>query len=108
AFLRRRDGGWHFLFQLREWHWSCFRCGVRAHCRHRRCPRCPRCTRGIALAATAAQALAEYAAALSYEDIPADVLESARACIVDTVGVATYGARFEWSIGIARYAERYG
>lgn len=60
------------------------------------------------MAATAAQALAEYAAALTYEDIPSDVLERTRACIVDTVGVATYGARFEWSIGIAHYAERYG
>jgi len=57
---------------------------------------------------TAAQTLAEYAGALRYEDIPADVLDRARSCIIDTVAVATYGARFEWSAGIARYAERYG
>ncbi len=60
------------------------------------------------MAATAAQTLAAYAAGLSYEDIPADVLDCARTCIIDTVGVATYGARFEWSKGIARYAQRYG
>jgi 2-methylcitrate dehydratase PrpD len=59
-------------------------------------------------AATAAETLAGFAAALRYEDIPADVLDRARACIIDTVAVATYGARFEWSAGIARYAERYG
>src|ERR1700716_3119957 len=59
-------------------------------------------------AATAAETLAGFAAALRYEDIPADVLDGARACIIDTVAVATYGARFEWSAGIARYAERYG
>lgn len=57
---------------------------------------------------SASETLAEFAVTLRYQDIPADVLDHARACIVDTVAVATFGARFEWSTGIASYAKRYG
>ncbi|MBI3373011.1 MAG: hypothetical protein HY017_14895 [Betaproteobacteria bacterium] len=53
---------------------------------------------------TAGGTLAEFAAALRYEDIAFDVLDCARACIIDTVAVAAYGARFAWSTGIAHDA----
>ncbi len=59
-------------------------------------------------APTASQILAAFAAKLRFKDIPADVLEHARRCIIDTVGVATYGARFPWSRNLVRYASRYG
>lgn len=52
--------------------------------------------------------LADYAAGLRYDDIPADVAERARDCIMDTVAVATFGATFPWSRAIASYAKRTG
>lgn len=52
--------------------------------------------------------LAEYAAGLRYDDIPADVAARARDCIMDTVAVATFGSTFPWSKAIASYARRTG
>ncbi len=57
---------------------------------------------------SAARTLAAFARGLRLEAIPADVLERARVCILDTAAVATYGARFPWSRTIADYARRYG
>lgn len=56
----------------------------------------------------AAPTLARFAAGLRYEDLPAEVVRQARACIIDTVGVALYGSRLPWSRIIAAYALRYG
>jgi len=52
--------------------------------------------------------LAEYAAGLRFEDIPPDVVERAKQCIVDTVAVVTQGGSLPWSQIVARYAQRVG
>jgi 2-methylcitrate dehydratase PrpD len=48
--------------------------------------------------------LARYAAALRYEDIPADVIERAKQCIADTVAVVIFGYELPWSGMLVRYA----
>ena len=50
--------------------------------------------------------LAEYAAALTYEDLPASVVQQAKDCITDTVAAAICGAAMPWSQIVAGYAER--
>ncbi len=57
---------------------------------------------------TAAQTLAEFATQLRYEQIPADVLDRAKACVIDTVGACTYGSTLPWSKIVIAYAEQYG
>ena len=52
--------------------------------------------------------LAEYAAALRYEDLPAEVVRQAKECIADTVAAAICGASLPWSRIVIRYAERTG
>lgn len=52
--------------------------------------------------------LAEYAAALRYEDIPADVLDAAKNTIADGIACCVFGYRFPWSHAIMRYAQQYG
>src|SRR5581483_12288004 len=52
--------------------------------------------------------LAEYATRLRYEEIPADVLQRAKDCVADTVGVILFGAQFPWSQMIIRQARRMG
>src|SRR5258705_8814857 len=57
---------------------------------------------------TAAQTLAEFATQLKYESIPAEVIERAKACVIDTVGACTYGSTLPWSKIVIGYAEQYG
>lgn len=57
---------------------------------------------------TAAQELAAFAAGLRLQDVPADVLQRAKACIADTVGCAVFGARLPWSRQLAAVARQYG
>src|SRR2546423_13762947 len=52
--------------------------------------------------------LAAYAAALRYDDIPADVRERAKQCITDTVAVITFGYDLPWSRMIAGFAQKNG
>src|SRR5215470_3285987 len=52
--------------------------------------------------------LAEYAAALRYEDLPAAVVRQAKECIVDTVGAIICGSTLPWSRIVIDYAERTG
>jgi 2-methylcitrate dehydratase PrpD len=52
--------------------------------------------------------LAEYAAALRYEDLPAEVVRRAKECITDTVAAAICGGTLPWSRIVIRYAERTG
>ncbi len=52
--------------------------------------------------------LAEYAAALRYDDIPADVVERAKHCITDTVASIVFGHDLPWSRIIVGFAERTG
>ena len=57
---------------------------------------------------TAAQTLAGFAAGLKLTDIPGTVRERAKDCIIDTVGVASFGARFPWSAMLVEHASLYG
>ena len=57
---------------------------------------------------TATQTLSRFAATLRFENIPAEVVERAKDCMIDTVAVATFGSRFAWSKMAADYARRYG
>jgi 2-methylcitrate dehydratase PrpD len=52
--------------------------------------------------------LAEYAAGLRYEDLPAAVIQRAKDCITDTVAVIVQGAALPWSQIVVRYAQRVG
>ena len=52
--------------------------------------------------------LAEYAAALRYEDIPADVVDTVKNTIADGVASCAYGYRFPWSQAVVRYARQSG
>lgn len=54
----------------------------------------------------AARALAEFAVGLKYETIPAEVIDRAKACIIDTVGAMTFGADLPWSRIIVEYVQR--
>jgi hypothetical protein len=52
--------------------------------------------------------LAEYAAALRYQDLPAEVVLRAKECITDTVAAIICGSALPWSRIVIRYAERTG
>jgi 2-methylcitrate dehydratase PrpD len=52
--------------------------------------------------------LAQYAATLRYEDIPADVIERAKHAIADTIAVIIAGYDLPWSRMISAYAQKNG
>ena len=52
--------------------------------------------------------LAEYAAALRYQDLPTEVVQRARECIIDTVAAIICGSALPWSRIVADYARRTG
>src|SRR5499427_2212549 len=52
--------------------------------------------------------LAEYAAALRYQELPAEVVRRAKDCIADTVAAIICGSALPWSRIVIRYAERTG
>ena len=52
--------------------------------------------------------LAEYAARLRYEDLPAAVVACARDCIIDTIAACICGSSLPWSRIVIEYAERTG
>lgn len=52
--------------------------------------------------------LAQFAAALRFEDIPPTVVERTKHCIIDAVAAITYGHQLPWSRMIVAYAERTG
>jgi 2-methylcitrate dehydratase PrpD len=52
--------------------------------------------------------LAEYAAALRYRDLSAEVVRRAKECIADTVAAIICGGALPWSRIVIRYAERTG
>ena len=54
------------------------------------------------------KALAEFAAGLRYEDIPAPAVAIAKACIVDTVGVVLFGSTMPWSRIVDDYVQHVG
>ena len=54
----------------------------------------------------AARTLSEFAVGLSYESIPAAVVERAKAIIIDTVAASAYGAHLPWSQIVVDYVRR--
>src|SRR5947209_20016632 len=52
--------------------------------------------------------LAEYAAALRYDDLPELVVQQAKDCIIDTVAAGICGSALPWSRIVVDYAERTG
>ena len=57
---------------------------------------------------TAAQTLAEFAVGLEFDRIPSAVAERAKDCVIDIVGVCTYGSALSSSKTLIEYAARYG
>lgn len=57
---------------------------------------------------TASQTLAQFAGNLAFEQIPHDVVERAKACMIDTIAAAYYGSTLPWSRIILDYARRNG
>lgn len=58
--------------------------------------------------ATAAEILAAFAADLKPDDIPQDVRERAKDCLIDTVAACIFGAQLPWSRIVMEYAGRHG
>ena len=54
------------------------------------------------------RALAEFAVRLTYDDVPAAIVEAARNAIVDSVGVMIFGSTLPWSRIVIDYAMAYG
>ena len=52
--------------------------------------------------------LCDFAYSLRLQDIPAEVIQSAKYCMIDTLGVSAFGSQFAWSQTILRYAKTYG
>lgn len=59
-------------------------------------------------ATTAARRLAAFATGLRYEDIPAEHVDRARQCVIDTVGACLFGSRLQWGRIVTAYARHYG
>jgi len=54
----------------------------------------------------ASQALAEFAVGLSYDRIPAEVIERAKDCVIDTVAACVFGSQLPWTRTVIEYAKR--
>jgi 2-methylcitrate dehydratase PrpD len=52
--------------------------------------------------------LARYAANLRYEDIPPEVVQRAKDCIIDTAAAIIYGNTIPWSASVVGYARQSG
>jgi 2-methylcitrate dehydratase PrpD len=52
--------------------------------------------------------LARYAANLRFEDLPAEVVQRAKDCIIDTAAAIIYGNTIPWSGAVVGYAQRMG
>jgi 2-methylcitrate dehydratase PrpD len=57
---------------------------------------------------TAAQTLADFAVKLQFEQIPQAVVERAKDCVIDIVGVCAFGSTVASSKPVLDFAERYG
>jgi 2-methylcitrate dehydratase PrpD len=55
---------------------------------------------------TASQALARYATGLTYEQIPPEVVERAKDCLIDTVAACVLGSHMPWTQTVIEYAKR--
>jgi 2-methylcitrate dehydratase PrpD len=56
----------------------------------------------------ATQTLARYALKLRYRDIPSEVIERAKACILDTLAVSLYGSTKPWSKIVSEFVRSAG
>ena len=56
----------------------------------------------------ATQSLARYAGKLRYRDIPSEVIERAKACILDTLAVSLYGSTKPWSKTVSEFVRSAG
>ncbi len=54
------------------------------------------------------ETLAAFAAGLAYDDIPSEVVERAKDCIIDTIGAAIHGSGLPWSRIIIEYVRNNG
>ena len=54
------------------------------------------------------KALAAFAAALRYDDIPAPVIAMTKACVIDAVAVALFGSSLPWSNSVENFARHVG
>jgi 2-methylcitrate dehydratase PrpD len=61
-------------------------------------------TGGLNKMADETRRLAQYAAGLSFEDIPAAVLRRAKDCLIDSVAIAYRGSRADWINVVKAYA----
>jgi 2-methylcitrate dehydratase PrpD len=52
--------------------------------------------------------LAEFAATLRYEDIPAPVIAITKACVIDAIAVALFGSGLQWSKSVEDFARHVG
>lgn len=50
------------------------------------------------------QTLAKFAADLTYDQIPADIIERTKFCIIDTIAACTFGSELPWSKMILKHA----
>jgi 2-methylcitrate dehydratase PrpD len=55
---------------------------------------------------TASQTLARYATDLKFEQIPPEVVERAKDCLIDTVAACALGAQMPWTQTVIEYAQR--
>ncbi len=55
---------------------------------------------------TASQALAQFATDLQFAQIPPEVVERAKDCLIDTVGACVLGAQMPWTQTVIEYAKR--
>jgi len=56
----------------------------------------------------ATQRLARFALELNYRQIPAEVIDRAKACILDTLAVSLYGSTKPWSKTVSRFVRDSG
>src|SRR3978361_244435 len=61
-----------------------------------------------ALLANATRDLAHFAAALRFEDIPTRVIDHAKLCVLDGVGVAVSGPKLPWTVHVRELARSEG
>ncbi|MEL0107727.1 MAG: MmgE/PrpD family protein [Rhodospirillaceae bacterium] len=54
------------------------------------------------------QTLAKFAADLTFDQIPADIVERTKFCIIDTVAACTFGSELPWSKMIIKHATTTG
>jgi 2-methylcitrate dehydratase PrpD len=55
---------------------------------------------------SATRQLAEFAAHLRYENIPPEVIERAKDCMIDTVAACVFGVQMPWTQAVIEYARR--